>query len=168
MSYYEEENLKETPEVEEEVTEAGSEETSVSESEELKNQLLRLQADFANFKKRSERDKEQLKYMALEGFISKLLPVIDNFERALDSCKEKDDSLYEGVQMIYSQIISVLEASSVVRIDPKGEKFDPNYHNAVSVDTTSEEESGTVTDVMQIGYMLKDKVIRPAAVRVAE
>ncbi|NLM05377.1 MAG: nucleotide exchange factor GrpE [Tissierellia bacterium] len=151
----------------EELTEESPEESISNEVDEVKNQLIRLQADFANYKKRQDKDRELLKYMAIERFVEKLLPVMDNFERAMDSAKESDVSLYEGVKMIYDQMVLVLKDNGVEMIDPLGEQFDPNFHHAIAMEKC-EEEHGVIIDVLQTGYMLKDKVIRPATVRVAE
>lgn len=171
MEYKENEGLEmeelDKEEILEETEDETSEETISSEVDELKNQLLRLQADFANYKKRQEKDRELLKYMAIERFVEKLLPVMDNFERAMDSAKESDVSLYEGVKMIYDQMVLVLKDNAVEMIDPLGEQFDPNFHHAIAMEKCGEEH-GVIIDVLQTGYMLKDKVIRPAAVRVAE
>lgn len=137
-------------------------------SEDIQNQFLRLQADFANYKRRMEKDRETLSIMALEKFISQLLPIMDNFERALTSFQQSDAKLYEGIQMIYTQVLDTLEKNGITQIKPVDEVFDPNYHYAILMDESGEKESGIVTEVLQPGYLLKDKVLRPATVKVAQ
>lgn len=144
------------------------EKDAVLANEELQNQFLRLQADFANYKRRMEKDRETLSTMALEKFVNQLLPIMDNFERALSSFQQSDEKLYEGIQMIYSQVVDTFEKNGITQIKPVNEAFDPNYHYAILMDDSGEKESGTVTEVLQLGYLLKDKVLRPATVKVAQ
>lgn len=135
---------------------------------ELSTQLIRLQADFVNFRKRSEKEKKDTINYALEGFICKLLPVIDNFEMAMKVEEKEDDSFYKGIELIYKQLENLLELNGVEAIQSLGEKFDPNFHHAVLMEDSEDFESGKVTEVLQTGYMLKDKLIRPATVKVAK
>jgi molecular chaperone GrpE len=136
--------------------------------EELNNRYMRLQADFVNYKKRIEREKKSIYDYALEDIIMELLPVIDNFERALLSVEDEDDGFYKGMKMIYSQLIEVLNNSGLEEIHAVDEKFDPNYHHAVFQEESDEYDEGTVMEVFQKGYKLNDKVIRPSMVKVAK
>ncbi len=135
--------------------------------EELTNQLLRLQADFVNYKNRVEKEKDRIYSNATEELITELLPVLDNFERALESVEEKD-GFYEGVKMIYDQILKVLNDKGLEEIDCLGKEFDPNYHHAVFAEDVEGKEEGTILEVLQKGYLLNDKVIRPSMVKVAK
>lgn len=134
--------------------------------EDLNNKLMRLQADFINYKNRVEREKKNVYSYALEDIFSQLLPVLDNFERALNSM-EKDNSYYEGVKMIYDQMLDVLKKNGLKEIDCLDKPFDPNFHHAV-ITEDSDKEEGTILEVFQKGYMLNDKVIRPSMVKVAK
>jgi molecular chaperone GrpE len=134
--------------------------------EDLNNKLMRLQADFINYKNRVEREKKNVYSYALEDIFSQLLPVLDNFERALNSM-EKDKSYYEGVKMIYDQMLDVLKKNGLKEIDCLDKPFDPNFHHAV-ISEDSDKEEGTILEVFQKGYMLNDKVIRPSMVKVAK
>lgn len=136
--------------------------------EELNNRYMRLQADFVNYKKRIEREKKSVYDYALEGIIMKLLPVIDNFERALLGVEDEDDGFYKGMEMIYNQLIEVLNNSGLEEIHALDEEFDPNYHHAVFQEESDEYDEGTVMEVLQKGYKLNDKVIRPSMVKVAK
>ncbi|GMG96029.1 nucleotide exchange factor GrpE [Tepidimicrobium xylanilyticum] len=138
-----------------------------NEVKELTNRLLRLQADFINYKNRVEREKERIFSYAAEEIISELLPVLDNFERALESTEEKD-GFYEGIKMIYEQILTILKGKGLEEIDCLGKEFDPSYHHAVFVEEVEGEKEGTIIEVMQKGYILNDKVIRPSMVKVAK
>ena len=135
------------------------------EEEALNIKYLRLLADFQNFKKRSTKEKGDIYSYANEKIIMQMLDVIDSFERALDH--ECSDKVYvEGMKMIYKQLMGVLEKAGLQEMDALGEDFDPNYHNAVLTEDTDEYESGKVSDVMQKGYLLNTKVLRPAMVKV--
>ena len=145
-------------EKEEEVKEEGKEDT-----EELR--YLRLMADFQNYKKRVEKEKRDLYSYANEKLMNELLAVVDNFERALDH--DADEGFKEGIEMIFKQLQDVLEKSGLAEIPALGEEFDPNVHSAVMTEETEEYESGKVSGVMQKGYTLNGKVIRPSMVKVA-
>lgn len=138
------------------------------EIEELNGKLLRLQADFVNFRKRAEKEKESTIIYALECFVTDLLPVIDNFQRAIESESSKEDSFYQGIEMIYQQLFKVLKDNGVDEIKALGEDFDPNFHHAVFLEESKEYDSGKITEVLQNGYILKDKIIRPTMVKVAK
>ena len=126
---------------------------------------LRLMADFQNYKKRVEKEKKDLYSYANEKLMNELLAVLDNFERALDH--DTGDGFKEGIEMIFKQLQDVLEKSGLAEIPALGEEFDPNVHSAVMTEETEEYESGKVSGVMQKGYTLNGKVIRPTMVKVA-
>lgn len=138
------------------------------ELEETNNQLLRLQADFINFKKRSEREKRDTINYALEGFVCSLLPILDNFKLAMESELDKENSFYDGVNLIYKQLIDTLKDNGVEEMEALGIDFDPNFHHAVFMEESDEYKPGKVVEVLQTGYLLKEKVIRPAMVKVAK
>lgn len=126
---------------------------------------FRLMADFQNFKKRSEKERGDIYAYATEEIVVQLLDVMDSFERALDH--DSDEGFKAGIEMIYNQLKSVLEKSGVVEIDAVGAVFDPSYHNAMLTEDANSDKSGTILEVLQKGYTLKDKVIRFAMVKVA-
>ncbi len=138
-----------------------------SRAEEYFQRLARLQADFENYRRRTAREKEELVKFATEQLIVSLLPVIDNFERALASGCENPDKLLEGVEMIYRQLFDLLAAEGLVPIPAVGERFDPARHEAVSQVESSEHVDDTILEEFRRGYYLKDKVIRPSMVKVA-
>ena len=138
------------------------------EIKELKDQLLRSQAEFMNFRRRSEKEKEKAIAYGLECLACDILPSIDNFQRALESEEEKDSGFYKGVEMIYEELVKKLKDNEVEEIESLGEDFDPNFHNAVFMEESDEYESGKVTEVLQKGYILKEKVIRPTMVKVSK
>lgn len=135
--------------------------------EEGETRYLRLAADFQNFKRRVEKEKNDIYAYANEKIVVELLDVIDNFERALDHTTEAD-RYAEGMNMIFKQFKGVLEKSGLEEITSAGEVFDPNFHHAVMTASSAEHESGRVMEVFQKGYLLNKKVIRPAMVKVAE
>lgn len=151
-------------------TEGGAEEKEPDkEEEDMKTQYLRLAADFQNYKRRSEKEKSDIYAFANEKIVSELLDVIDNFERAMLHRGEcGDNGLAEGMNMIFKQLKGVLEKNKVEEIKAEGEEFDPNFHHAVMTENSVEFESGRVTQVLQKGYSLNGKIIRPAMVKVAE
>ena len=138
-----------------------------SEIEELKNQLLRLQADFVNYKNRTEREKSNSIILANEGLILKLLPVLDNFNRAFTHVNVEDETV-KGFVMIKEQFESILKSEMVEEIESDGAVFDPNLHNAVMTESKDGVDSGIVLETFEKGYKIKDKVIRPSMVKVSE
>ena len=146
--------------------EAAEETAKDPEEEALNAKYLRIMADFQNFKRRTEKEKNDIYAFANEKIVSELLNVIDNFERALAAAAE-GDSFAEGMKLIFKQLQGVLEKSGVAEIEALGQDFDPNFHNAVMMEDSTEYESGKVTEVMQKGYMLNNKVVRPSMVKVA-
>lgn len=152
--------------------EAVKDETGKAEADEEKateedgnTKYLRLMADFQNYKKRVEKEKTDLYSYANEKLVTELLDVLDNFERALGH-EDEGDGFKEGMEMIFKQLSDVLEKSGLAEIPALGEDFDPNYHNAVMTEETEEYESGKVSGVLQKGYTLNGKVIRPSMVKV--
>lgn len=129
----------------------------------------RARAEFANYKKRVEREMKDSYGSAAGSVLKDILPAIDDFERAMNNVPEhlKDDPWVGGVGMILRKLNKVLEDYNVTVIDPTGEPFDPNRHEAIGTDDSSEVETGHVTVTMQKGYVLGDRVLRPALVRVA-
>ena len=168
----EEEVIEETSEACEdaeagEEAEAQAEEKETNpEDEALNERYLRLMADFQNFKRRTEKEKGDIYAFANEKIIGELLNVIDNFERAMASGNE-EDNFYKGMEMILKQLLGVIEKAGASEIKALGEDFDPNFHNAIMMEDSTEYESGKVTGVLQKGYVLNNKVIRPAMVKVA-
>jgi len=127
----------------------------------------RSQAEFINYKNRVQRDRE-MDYASMKGdIIRKILPVLDDLERSL-AHRPEGDSWADGMVLIARKFQSVLEAEGIKRIDATGQLFDPNYHEAISSEPSDDVESGHVIDVVQNGYTLGERVIRPAMVRVAQ
>lgn len=140
-----------------------------AESEENHQRLLRTQADFDNFRRRTVKEKEELGKYASAKLITELLPVIDNFERALSLAVESTDSssYTKGVEMIFRQLDGVLKAEGLTPMEVVGTPFNPEYHQAIMQVETDEYEEGIVVEEVQKGYLLKDKVLRPAMVKVS-
>lgn len=147
-------------------------EVAGKEAEELKakladaeERLLRLRADFENFRRRTRQEKEELSKVVAQDILKGMLPCIDNFERALGQAKELE-SFKNGMDMIYKQFMEALKANGLEVIETKDVKFDPNFHQAVMRVENPELEDDTITMEMQKGYMVKGKVIRPSMVQV--
>lgn len=144
---------------------ADQKETSAEDAEDQNEKYIRLMADFQNYKRRVEKEKSEIYDYANQKILAELLTVLDNFERAL--AQECADEAYEkGMEMIFKQFREVLEKSGLEEIEAQGKEFDPNFHHAVMTDSSEEYESGQVTDVLQKGYTLHGKVVRPAMVKV--
>ena len=133
-------------------------------AEDADTKYLRLMADFQNYKKRAEKEKKDLYSYANEKLMGDLLAVIDNFDRAL--AQEATEGFREGMEMIFKQLCDVLTGAGLAEIEALGEEFDPNVHNAVMTEDSEEYDSGKVSGVMQKGYTLNGKVIRPSMVKV--
>jgi molecular chaperone GrpE len=177
-------------EIKEEVTEAGEEVAEDKEPEKedkkkkkdkkqdaLKDKIAELEdttkrqlAEFENFRRRTEKEKATMFDMGAKSVIEKILPVIDNFERGLASvpADEAEDGFYNGMNMIYKQLLGELDKIGVKPIEAKGKEFDPNLHNAVMQVQSDELESGTVAEELQKGYTYHDSVVRHAMVSVVE
>jgi len=136
--------------------------------EDLRQTLLRRQADFDNYKKRIERERSEDHKRATGRVIEGLIPVIDGFEHALAAHREAEYENYRrGFELIYKQLLENVAKLGVERIDPLGKQFDPHLHQAVDRTETAEHEDGTVLQVFQPGYVFHGRVLRPAIVRVA-
>ncbi len=135
-----------------------------------KDRVLRLSAEFENYKKRKQRESDEFKKFANETVIRQLLSVVDNLERAIFSTKEnsKKDGLLEGVKLTYKEILKLFETFNVKPIEAEKQPFDPNFHQAVTQEETDDVPENTVTTVLQKGYMLHDRLIRPAMVVVSK
>ncbi len=166
-----EETAEETPEepCEEVCGEEKAEAEKPAEEEDLNTKYLRLAADFQNFRRRTEKEKNDIYAFANEKFAMGLLEVLDNFERAMEHAEDSSDPKFaEGMQLILKQLQGVLEKNKVEEIEALGKPFDPAFHNAVMTEAAEGCESGTVTKVLQKGYMLNKKVIRPSMVAVSQ
>jgi molecular chaperone GrpE len=137
------------------------------ERDEYLDLAKRTQADFENYRKRAAKDMTAAGARARIGLIRELLPVVDNLERALEAAPEADGAFVEGVRLVYRELEGALARAGVETIEPKGETFDPNVHEALSMHPQDGAESGTVLDVVEKGYRTADTVIRPARVVVA-
>lgn len=139
-----------------------------AEKEELRQALVRRQADFENYRKRIEREHHEQTRRGVQQLLEHLLPVVDAFERALASHKDPAYEEYrKGLELIYKQLWETLARQGLERIDAEGKQFDPNFHLAVERVETNDHADGAVIQVMQPGYMFHGKVLRPASVRVA-
>jgi len=137
--------------------------------DEANNKLLRIQADYDNFRRRTLKEKEELAKYASSKLITNLLPSIDNFDRALAAAAATGDleSLSKGLDMIFRQLMATMEAEGLQAMNVVGEPFNPEFHQAVMTVESDEHEEGIVVEELQKGYVLKDKVIRPAMVKVS-
>ena len=145
------------------------------ERDTLKEQLLRAVADFDNYRKRIERERRELSDYAATDVLLELLPIIDNFERALQApasgdepFKKADEAFKKGVELIHKQMLDLLRKRGVTLIDALGADFDPNVHQAVIHEPSDEHREGEVMQELQRGYKLGDRLLRPAMVKVAK
>lgn len=136
------------------------------ENRDLKDRYMRTLADFENYRKRSDREKTEFYKYALQEVLKDLLPILDNFDRALEHAEEGDD-FHRGVLLIYKQLVDTLRKHGVRPIDESGVRFDPNVHEAVMREEDPSIPSQTVTAILQKGYFLHDRLLRPAMVKVA-
>ena len=159
--------MPETPKAEEK--EESSEDVNPLEKElgDTKDQLLRVTAEYANFRKRSEKEKQDSYVFAKSDTIKELLPVIDNLERALQSEQQDFDGLKKGVEMTFESLMSTLKKLGIEVYGKSGDTFDPNLHNAVMHIEDENLKDGEIVDVFQKGYKIGDKIIRPAMVKSA-
>ncbi|MCX7624882.1 MAG: nucleotide exchange factor GrpE [Candidatus Sumerlaeaceae bacterium] len=141
-----------------------------AENEQLREALRRQKADFDNFRRRTLREKEQLRDAAKEALIATLLPVLDNFERAIESAKTAKDveSVRQGIEMVANQLMGLLEGEGLERVDLADKPFDPTLAEALSVEERTDVPDGQIVEVLRPAYKFKDRVIRPALVKVAK
>ena len=142
------------------------EEAEASPEEQESERYMRLMAEFQNFKRRAAKEKSDIHTFANERIVGDLLPVMDNFERALETETEDTEAYAKGMQLIFEQMKTALEKAGLKEIEALGLDFDPNVHNAVMTDNTEEYENDKISKVLQKGYKLNDKVIRPSMVAV--
>ena len=165
-----EENVQED---EEEIVEDLNEEDEIDrlnkEIDKLKNDYARAYADTENLKKRLMAEADQVKKYRIQDFAKEILPVIDNLERALATeVNEADEAFKKGVEMTYNQLVNALKNEGVEMIDCLDKPFDPNVAQAIMQEKVEDKESGIVIEILQKGYKLKDRVLRPAMVKVSE
>ena len=170
----EQEEIKQAQDEEvEETVEDINEESEVDilkkQIESLKNDYARAYADTENLKKRLNAEAELTRKYRIQSFAKEVLPVIDNLERALQTeVNEADEGFKKGVEMTYNQLIAALKNEGVEVIDCENKPFDPNFHQAIMQEKKEGVESGIVIEVLQKGYVLKDRILRPAMVKVSE
>ncbi len=143
---------------------------AVSEIETLKDQMLRIQADAQNVRRRAEMDVEKAHKFGIEKFVNEMLPVVDSLERAIETFGEEEahQAMREGVEMTLNMLISGLGKFQVEQVAPEGQPFDPELHQAMSMVDVPGAEANTVVAVMQKGYTLSGRLVRPAMVMVAK
>ncbi len=141
---------------------------AVGKISELEDRLLRLTAESGNYRKRAVREKDEARQFANQSLIEKLLPVMDNFQMALDAAQDADPAVRDGVEMILGQLKGALEESGVEEVDALGQVFDPELHEAVSQQETTDTEEGIVVQQLRRGYRLHERLVRPASVVVAK
>lgn len=159
----------------EEVTEVNADETGddlkrlQGLADEFQGRALRVQADFDNFRRRTMKEKEELAQYATSKLVTELLPVMDNFERALATAPATPEfeAFTKGVNMIFRQLEGVLKNEGLTAMETVAQPFNPEYHQAIMQVESEEHEEGIVTEEVQKGYLLKGKVLRPAMVKVS-
>jgi molecular chaperone GrpE len=141
-----------------------------AEAESYLDDLRRLQADFDNYRKRTLREQTARAASASQALVTRLLPVLDNFELAVSAAEQSRDfdRMLKGVEMVFGELREVLEGEGLVKIEAEGKPFDPERHEAVIAVEQEDSEPGTVTDIVRTGYELRGKVLRPAMVKVAK
>jgi molecular chaperone GrpE len=139
------------------------------ERDTLQDRLLRTAAEFDNYRKRMERERRELSEYAATDVLTDLLPIIDNLDRALQApAAGGDDAFRKGVELIHKQMTDLLRKRNVRPIEAAGMPFDPNFHNAVIHEVSSDHREGEVIQELQRGYMIGDRLLRPAMVKVAK
>lgn len=134
--------------------------------QEKKDRLLRLQADFDNFRRRSAKEREEISAVVTQNFCKDMLPLLDNFERAMAAETKDVEAFQKGIEMIFTQFQEILKKNGLEHIEAIGQKFDPNFHQAVMRVEDPEKEDDTVAQELQKGYMVKGRVVRPSMVQV--
>ncbi|HBE9108314.1 TPA: nucleotide exchange factor GrpE [Clostridioides difficile] len=137
------------------------------ELDELNDKYQRLQAEYANYRRRTQQEKETIGVFANEKIITELIPVIDSMERALDACENKEDTMYKGISLVHKQLIDTLVKFGVEEIEAESKEFDPNLHLAVMQESVDGVEANQIVMVLQKGYKLGTKVVRPSMVKVS-
>ncbi|MDY6153400.1 MAG: nucleotide exchange factor GrpE [Terrisporobacter sp.] len=135
--------------------------------DEKDDKYKRLQAEYSNYMRRTQQEKETIGLFANEKIIGELIPVLDSMERAIDACTDKEDNMYKGIELVHKQLIDCLQKFGVEEIVALNEEFDPNLHLAVMQESVEGVEPNKVVMVLQKGYKLKTKVIRPTMVKVS-
>ena len=159
----------EEEEIVEDINEVSEVDELKKQIDSLKNDYARAYADTENLKKRLNAEAEQTRKYRIQSFAKEILPVIDNLERALQTeVNEADEGFKKGVEMTYNQLIAALKNEGVEVIDCENKPFDPNFHQAIMQEKKEGVESGIVIEVLQKGYILKDRILRPAMVKVSE
>lgn len=160
--------------VQDEATEAVTTELLQAELDKMKDQWLRAVADAENSRRRAAKEREDTQKFAIANFAREILSVADNLRRALENCSQSQDlpestkALVAGVEMTEKELLSVLERQGVKKLDPLHEKFDPNFHQAMFEVETAEHDPGKVVQVLQHGYVIHERLLRPALVGVAK
>ena len=144
----------------------GQVEKLTGDLQEKKDRLLRLQADFDNFRRRSAKEREEISAVVTQNFCKDMLPLLDNFERAMAAETKDVEAFQKGVEMIFTQFQEILKKNGLEHIEAIGQKFDPNFHQAVMRVEDPDKEDDTVAQELQKGYMVKGRVIRPSMVQV--
>jgi len=140
--------------------------STTSGDEKYLERLQRLQAEFVNYKKRIEREKLELSDFFKSELIGSLLPVIDDFERMLDHSNNEDNEFLRGIELIYQKLLDILKDQGLQPIESVGQKFDPNLHEAILIETSENGEDETVAEELRKGYIFNNKLLRPAQVKV--
>lgn len=152
-------------------------EEALAETEKFKDMALRAEAEMQNVRRRAERDVENAHKYGLEKFIQNLLPVVDSLEKAIEAAEEavadggaggKDEAILEGVRLCHKMLLDVLSRENAEVVNPEGEPFDPNEHEAMSIVENSDVEPNSVVAVVQKGYKLNGRLVRPAMVMVSK
>jgi len=138
------------------------------EKDALQDRLLRTAAEFDNYRKRVDRERRELSEFAAADILSELLPIVDNFERALQAAPAEADAFRKGIELIHRQVLDLLRKRGVRPLQALGAAFDPNFHQAVIHETSDTHGEGEVIEELQRGYMLGDRLLRPAMVKVAK
>lgn len=133
---------------------------------EKEDRALRLQADFENFRRRTSKEKEELAAVVTQGLLKDMLPLLDNFERAMAAEAKDGEAFQKGVEMIFTQFTEILKKNGLEHIEVEGQKFDPNFHQAVMRVQNADMEDDDIAQELQKGYMVKGRVIRPSMVQV--
>jgi len=145
-------------------------ETALKERDEYRDQFMRALADLQNYRRRAAKESEETRKYATTELVRQLLPVLDNFERSLAylASGASPESVLEGLRAVDRQLRAVLESVRLEKIEPTGQPFDPEHHEAVALETSSEHPEGTVLEVLEPGYRMGERVIRPARVKVTK